>query len=703
MQSIIKKSLFYTFTVLFLFSNFLAFSQSAGEVNRKTAIRYLKLAEQYAAEKNWNAADSSAQLGLAYDESISDLWYIRAVSKTMGDFPKYKIIPLIQNALTTSFWVDYNKDSARVLYADILCSTGEHEQALTLLDAKPFIYSSDAEYIRIKSYYNQKNEESLKKARERLDSARRMYPDDQRFAELFFRYEYNLAGRTEDNSKLADSFVNAISLYKKPSTELEIYAAAFAKGEKKTRMLKSFNARSLKHPLYAILALEEEPKLLKEDKALDYFYSFADNSVDYALLKKFAGLLEDEEGKREFGEYLNSYNGTIYKDTDGDLTYNLKIEYNRGRPQKIVYDKNQDDLEEWSADCDFGVPIVIHLTEGSVDIEYDSWPSISRAVYTAEEGQVAKLSFNLVAETLFWTPLFVNADSAIGELLGVDFYVPELNEEAVAVSGDELLRACSSYTLPSKERKNSHITVSVLDGRAQLARYYSGDKMYAQAHFEGGLPVFRTVDMDGDGLFETTEWYGFDPAGNEDYISKADEIQMMINLFGEGSFGSGFFVKMIQIDSNGDTVPDFTEEYTKGLGKISSWDFDNDGKWDVQYVRQGSLQSTDLIEEASFYQPLSNSLVTVRTENSKPKSVMIDKKEVSVKKSPSSLIYWIETEGSADDEEKILKTVNQNLPQGVCTIVESSGRRLLAVKMSEYIFAKIIPPEEIELEKIERE
>ncbi|WP_147644843.1 tetratricopeptide repeat protein [Treponema pectinovorum] len=702
MQSTIKKSIFYIFVSIFLLVDFFAFAQSAEDANRRTAIRYLKLAEQYAAEKNWSAADSSAQLGLAYDEAISDLWYLRALSNTMTDFPKYKIIPLVQNALKTSFWVDYNKDSARILYADLLCATRDEKQAIEILDERPFIYSSDAEYIRIKCYYNQKDEQSLKKARERLDSARRMYPQDVRFAELFFRYEYSFGGRNAENSKLADSFTNSLSLYKNLLPQIEIYAIAFAQGEKKTRMLKSFDARSLKNPLYAILALEENSKLLSEDKALDYFYSFADTSVDYSLLEKFASLLKDEESKKEFGEYLNSYNGIIYKDTDGDLIYNLKIEYFRGRPQKIVYDENQDDREEWSAECDFGVPLVVHFTQGAVDIEYNPWPNVSRAIFSENENSQRKFAFNLVAETLDWTPFFINADSNIKQSLGMDFYIPLINENCVAVTAGELLAACSSFTLPSKERKNSTINVSVLDGKPQLARYYAGEKMYAQAYFENGIPIFRTVDMDGDGLFETTETYGFDPGGNDDYISKTDEVQMMINLFGGENCSSNFYIKMIQIDSNGDTVPDFTEEYTKGLGKISLWDFDNDGKWDVRYVKYPAKTTEPLVEESSFYQPFTNSLVVVRTENSKPKSVTIDNKEVDVKKSENSSIYWIQTEGSAEDEEKILKNVNQSLSQGVCIIVENSNRRILVVKMSEIIFAKIIPEDEIQLEKIER-
>ena len=58
-------------------------SQSASVANKKTAVRYLKLSEQYAADKKWEEAKSNAKIGLAYDDSIADLWYINAVSVTI--------------------------------------------------------------------------------------------------------------------------------------------------------------------------------------------------------------------------------------------------------------------------------------------------------------------------------------------------------------------------------------------------------------------------------------------------------------------------------------------------------------------------------------------------------------------------------------------------------------------------------------------
>ena len=77
-----KRSATLIFFLFFAGALLFAQSDSARSANRRTAIRYLQLAKQYASQKQWKEADSNARLGLAYDDGIADLWYIRAVSQS---------------------------------------------------------------------------------------------------------------------------------------------------------------------------------------------------------------------------------------------------------------------------------------------------------------------------------------------------------------------------------------------------------------------------------------------------------------------------------------------------------------------------------------------------------------------------------------------------------------------------------------------
>ena len=49
-----------------------------------------------------------------------------------------------------------------------------------------FIYSADAEFIRIKNYYRIGTEDSIEQARLKINAARRIYPNDVRFPNIFF-------------------------------------------------------------------------------------------------------------------------------------------------------------------------------------------------------------------------------------------------------------------------------------------------------------------------------------------------------------------------------------------------------------------------------------------------------------------------------------------------------------------------------------
>jgi hypothetical protein len=674
-------------------------SNSASVANRRTAVRYLQLAKQFAADKFWSEADSNAKMGLAYDDKIADLWYLRAVSQMNLGEKKSKILPLIVTALTEAEWVDYNRDGARILYSDILCSTRQFVQSLSVIDSDPFVYSADAEYIRAKAYYCLGDDESVNKARSRLDAARRVYPADSRFAELFYTNEYRILRNTNvvsgETRSLADAFSLMVPLYKNARDDLEVYAAIFAGNEsKKIRMLKAFNSKHQKSPLYALEALKTG--LLQEDEALDYFYQFADKTINLSVLEDFVSLLSSDEAKKEFSEYLNSYNGTITIDVDDDLISNMTVIYKRGRPESITYDVNQDDDYEWIASCDFGVPLKIALSENALELEYSAWPYISAATYKMGASH-ADLKFALIAETLSWTPFVIEADKAISQSLAYDFYIPVLSaSEQNSVSGSDLLKAALSYSIPSREREGAVIQVSLLNGVAQLASYSVGDKIYAMAQFENGIPVSRKLDVDGDGLFETSEYYGFSSDGSEKFISTNDEMQIMTNLFGSPALGTGFYVKKITVDRNGDTIPDFTEEYlpaNEGAripGKISSWDTNGDGDWDVQYVKHPSSIEGKLREEAKFHQPLTDFVVTVFSEDGIPVSVQNGKENLAVTKGLSKNFYWISQVCSQADEEKIIKDVNQIGEQGVSIIVESgedaSKKRFLAVRIEKMIF-----------------
>ncbi|MBR0032916.1 MAG: hypothetical protein IJP61_11630 [Treponema sp.] len=684
-------------------------SGSASVANRRTAIRYLQLASQYINEKSLREADSNIELGLAYDDTIPDLWYLKALSASMRDAPKAEIIPFVEKSLQLGKWAQSNRDAARVLYADLLCETLRYEESLQVLDEKPLIYSSDAEFIRVKDYYGLGTND-FRDARGRINVARKVYPEDPRFALLFFRREYaNMRKNipvSDDVKMLAAKFVQAVDFYKNPSDELCLYAAIFSDGEEKERKLKKFQAEEKKAPLFAQVALEAG--IINDFEALDFFYKFADSVIDISVVEPFVRAVKDEKARKELSDYFNSYDGIISVDTDGDLNANIIVKYKRGRTEAMVYDRNQDGSIDWVCECDFGSPTKLHVAKDSLDITYVNWPDVYKAVYNLESKH-SDLVFNLVAENVAYSPFAIDYNEVLKDALDVEFYLPLLIDDD-AITRSDFIKAASSYEIPSSERENAVVNVSLLDGVTQGAKYYDGERLYAFAEFENGRPVRRLVDKDNDGFFETTEIYSFTQNKNEKFLSQEDEVQMITNLYGQPSLSDGCYLKMIQVDMNCDTVPEFIEEYTAGLGKISSWDFDFDGKWDVQYVLYPANGSKIVKEEAKFHQPFTNDVVTVTMENGKPVYVLVSGNDKGGRLTENRLLvepgknenfYWVAQVGDEVDEENIIKSVNQITSQGVSIIVTSENDRFLAIRIGQQIFGEKLPPSEIQ-EKAEQ-
>jgi hypothetical protein len=650
--------------------------------NRRTAVRCLQLARQYADDKQWEAADSQASLGLAYDDAVADLWYIRALAGTSLGLSKSTVIPFVKTALTDAVWVDYNRDAARLLYADLISDTGNFQEALDCIDAPPMLYSADAECIRVKCYYNLPGKTNGAKARSKIDAARRIYPLDTRFPLLFFRYEYRNDGDTYSAEvlRIADLCTAGLSQTAHPDPELEIYAALFARGETRIRMLKSFNARGLTHPLYAAAALQSG--LIDQNAALSYLLKFADTSIDLRVLESFVPLITEESAKKTFADYLTAYGGTLTEDTDGDLISNLRVSYKRGRPDQIVYDGNQDGAPEWTASCDFGVPVSVHSTHGAQDIIYGTWPAVIKSVWLAS-GTAPSLTLNFAPDALSWTPFLLEPRMIINKTLGTDFFYPVLPAHPVELTKAQLVAAASEYEIPSPERPDAVITVSVLNGVPQTAHYAVNGVQYAQTFFTDGIPVQRMVDQDGDGRFETTEIY--------ERASGLTAADALVSVYGTPETASVVRLKAVQVDTNGDTLPDYTEEYAEDGTKTSSWNNESNGQWDVRYVKHPAVPDGSVSEDAFFHQPWTNEIVMVSSVNGVPVSVKAGDHTLSVTRDSAAGVYWIGQPGSAAAAQKCMETVNQSTVQGVCSIVETGSERVLAVRVGKMIFGEMLP------------
>ena len=672
-----------SFAILLSALSFSAVSQPLSlKANQRTALRYLSDARTALERHEWREAASYAEMGLSYDERISDLWYYKAVAANALGRSRADVLEASAQAVMLNSWFDYNKDNARILYADVLCDSHDEAEALKQLSNVPALTSADAEYIRAKCFYHTGD---VAAARAKIDQASKFYPTDARFPLLFFQAEfvryqdepaYPAAVRT-----LADFFIRSRDRFSEYSSDdFEFYTALFARGDERRRLLRTYDSSGARHELFAAIALQNG--ILSENDALDYLFSFDELHRD--TIEHFVPLITDSEAKEALVQHFSDFSGVIFSDTDGDGIDDFSVKYEKGRPAKIVWDKSQTGVNLWTFDCDYGTPVRASIDDDYLKIIWDYYPSVITAVFNDGE-EAERLLFNVLPDMFSWTPLEMELSPALAAL-GANFYEPSVkNPKRVAEpKSSDFLPAASSYEVPSKERDGAKIVFQLYNGKIQFATYFDDGKIYARTHFSDGVPIIRIVDNTGNGVYETTELYGLASGVNPDYYAIEDERQVMINLFGSIPKDAHFFLKSVQINNSNDINADFSEEYLQGSGKIASWDTDGDAKWNVRYYRSGDF------EESQFYLEPGHELVRVITQNGEPVKISRGKIERDVKKASDADFFWINETGSKEDAESAVAALAEVKHQGICVVIDKKEYRINAVKIGTDYFGEIV-------------
>lgn len=670
-------------------------NKNAAAANRKTAERCLSLSESYMLNNDWQNALNQAELGLSYDESISDLFYVKAAAQSNLDYKKAQVIETIKESFAKDNWINYTKNSARILYADLLCATGLYDQSLAILDMEPLLYSADSEFIRIKNYYRMGTSASIAQARARLNSSRKIYPKDVRFPNLFFLFEMAFMNYAERSGSpyeipelvqtIADSYIAKLPDYSSADIESEIIALLFCQGEQQKRLLKAVGEKNQNHPLFAYAGLKAG--IISEEKAYNLFWESSNNVYDLSLLESFGMLLKDQALIENFGDHLKSLDGTVYIDDDLDLLNELTVTYERGRAKTILYDKNSDGIDELYAVCDFGAPVSLSLEGGKLDLLYESFPSVARITDNSDGNIYHFLSFDFN-----YNPFEMTVDTLFSRFK-VDFYIPLIDSEIEAPDKYLLAKNASSLEIATPERPGARVSYTVFEGRPVFAVFMSGGIRYAYATIEPGCPFVRYADFDGDGNYETAETYDID---NENKYTAPADIQIIKNVFGENTFSEKLYLKKIEIDRNGDTLIEFSEQYLGNNGKISSWDTDGDGILDYEFIRYPDSPDGKLVEETILYSKLGEEFISLQNENGIPLTLKYQGQLIDVLAGEKESFFWVGEKGTLAQEEKIFDFVKDGITEGAVQLVKFDDQlRLSVIKIGSAYFCKKLAPSEI--------
>lgn len=712
-----KKSIFAVIFSVFLFS--LSAQNSYQVANKNTAVRCLKLAENCLMSGDWNNALKQAELGLSYDDSISDLIHVKAAALMNMNSKKADVLGQINKAFELDNWVNNKKNGARILYADLLSDTGKYEDSMNLLDSQPFIFSADAEFIRIKNMYRMGTSQSIENARLKLNSAIRIYPSDSRFANLFFMFEmallqnYAILGINYEIPDIvktvANYYISKLPDYDGKNLELELLASFFASSDMQNRLVRAIDSKEQTvHPLLAVAGLQVG--LYSEKKAVELFFETVENAFCLSDLEFLTLHLRDSEVSDFLMEKLLNYDGFVYVDCDFDLQNEVVVEYKTGRPLNINCDFDNDGNQDFYAKCDFGSPEIVQLQGENISVYYEEYPFVSKIILhdnskTDEVQQNKQTVLNYFGKEFSFAPVELKENDVFG-MLGLDFYVPVFTNTQFSLPDFETLyKNAISVEYPVKERENAKVVYTVFQGETISAVFLQNEKNYAFCNFSN-IPFGRAVDFDDDGVYETLEQYDL-ILENPD-ASSLYEPEFLSDIFGENFLhqiineNKKIYLQKISIDRNSNHFYEYAEEYLSDNGKISFWDNNDDGIIDSKHTRFPQKNGESLQEESVFYDKDGKMIVSIIFVDKTPIKMFESDKEVLINAGENKNFYWIEDVQPLQVENQILDSF-KNMKQGAVEIFESEGARFSIIKVEEDYFCKLLPESELEKDESENQ
>ena len=708
-----------------------AFSQIPAPYT-ETAVRCIDIARNLLANEEYEASYSRAALGLTYDNTVADLYYIQALGMSQRGLPPYKIEPLLKSALQNK-WYEYNKDAARLLLASLYTKTARAAEALSLLNERPLLSGKDALYIRANSLYLLGN---IGDARKTVRQGALQFPEDPRFALLFFERERepsrengadtfartvgeiadatdsaqtvgsadnaeisggngaqiaadDPAGESGDGGDESDkTFAELSSLFVSRAYDLQdadpdvlLKASLFAPSEEDgRRLLKAWNAYGKTDPRYAVYALKAG--LMSEEKAFDYVEPFFSGTSDYALVKNFVLLVSDEKTKERVRKLYAAFAGTLRFDTNGDGISDMRANYRSGRPSFIEYDAHQDGIIDWIADCDYGVPVKVSLAREDAVLWYGSWPSLSRVIWSGG-------TYTLNEERLFASPVNMIKEPVMEERASLSFYLPVLRDDVRSVlNADELFALSHTVERKSAEGENTRVRFNLFDGKAQNAVYTDNGTPYAYAFFENGALRFRNVDRDKNGTYELTEIYAYADENALLYRSAEEARELSLRLFGVDNAAKGLYLQKVVSDADGNGIIEFGEEYGPNGKTTAQWNDNETGSMIIRYAKNGDS------EETEYVHPVSGRHVKLILQ----KGIPVSTDGIPVERDAAAPFFWIGVSPGGNYAQKVIKELNQKGSSGViCTVTnliwlkdKDRFARIFAVKNGDTYFGELL-------------
>ena len=318
--------------------------------------------------------------------------------------------------------------------------------------------------------------------------------------------------------------------------------------------------------------------------------------------------------------------------------------------------------------------------------------------------------YSFIEEGFIYKPL----DIIKCKFTSSDFFVVDENSINLDTKdfNSNSIEYCNKISYSSLERNNANIEISLIKGKIQNIIYQQNNKVYANSIFDNNTnSIIKSIDKDDDGIFEVTEKYLFNvDFENQNKIAKESPLEISkeiskeisideqkaysINIFGIENI-KNIFLENIEIDTNLDTLKDFSVTNNIDGSVTTKWDTDFNGEYDIVYNKFIDEQNKNFIEEYSYLikdldKPAS--WIVIKSIDGNPVSIKDDEQEHLVTKGINQNFYWIASEPNEGYELNILGQISL-YDNAQSFLIECAGCDIKVIKVSNKIYAKIIQRE----------
>ncbi|UTC67795.1 MULTISPECIES: tetratricopeptide repeat protein [unclassified Treponema] len=643
-------------------------------VNLSAALSCLQNSARLFTEEKWKEALFEAQLGEVYDPKTADFLYIQAVCSLKLKMPNADILDKAEASCADGMiWRLYDINAGRLLAAQVNAGMLKYGEALKLVNSLPF-ESAEGDYVKADALYGLGRHDEAKRL---ISDALDRWAFDSRFAKLFFLKErgkkVSLFGK-----KLAEHIISRLYVWQDEDPSLLLLASPFeTKSEDNIRRLKLYRGMYLpfteSHDLSDLYNRSYSTLLclrygiIDEQTAVHEFlsakvYYFNPIQKEYLLtpamyeshLVELLRLVVNSGLRNELKKFLSVYEGLIVDDANGDLIIDSKIYYENGRPWCAEFDTFQTGYPEYTVECNFGIPSVIHGKKNEYSASYDAYPAVKIFTKNNKKYTMRPLDLN-------WSPI---------ELKELDlklYNITQKQNSFFSLKVDKNVRTPGEGTLIYSSAFSEE-TTSYMDGGIKKVFFDKGipikaevtvyGGVYSQTNYRNGRPVYEHVDKNGDGYFETRIEYN-----------------------------SNETLKRIDIDLNKNKLYEYSEHYEKNGSVAKFWDSDEDGVFEIKHVQYENGDS-----QTEWMHPKFNKKIRVNFKQGTPVKLFDGKQNLTILPTDKGNLFWLKRSPTNIEKvnEKIVEIFNQTALPVVSYIFSVNDIEVYAVRSGGFIFAEII-------------